>query len=380
MTMQSPVISIVYNTAFYVYKFRVNLIKALQSQGYVVAVISPVDSYVDELKELGVLHYPIRMSQYGMNPFKEMATTWQLFRLFQKLKPVCSLHYTIKPNIFGSLAARFAGVPVINNIAGAGRAFSEKQSMLSRVVSVLYKLALSRSYKVFFQNRDDLSQFTENGLVSASIVERIPGSGVDLERFQKHSQKDDSSSFKFLFIGRLLYEKGVLDFLNAAKRVLDEQHAQNVVFELVGERDDAPGFISLDELASFINSPRFMYKGTVSPDSIPSILSRADCVVLPSYYREGVPRTLLEAAAMGVPIITTDNVGCRDAVDDRVNGYLVPIKNPEALFCAMTKILSLPKESLRKMGAQGRKKMEIEFSEKIVIDAYLSAVHSATDG
>lgn len=371
-----PTVTIVYNTAFYVYKFRVNLIKRLQRKGFSVVVISPADEYVTKLLDLDVEHIDIAMSQYGMNPIKELATTWQLYTLLKRIRPVCSLHYTIKPNIFGSIAARLAGVALINNIAGAGRAFSDENSIIAKLVSALYKVGLKKSKKVFFQNNEDMKLFIETGLVSAAISERIPGSGVDIAAFKAEKRNESEGSFKFLFVGRLLKEKGIVEFLTAAQAVIMEHPDKNIRFECVGELDETTACITKDDLDSYLRHGSISYLGTVSPDMMPVILDSCDCVVLPSYYREGVPRSLLEAAAKGIPIITTDNVGCRDVVDNGVTGFIVPIRNALSVQEAMLKMFELSSDQLQVMGTQARAKIEREFDEEFVLEAYIRAIEN----
>lgn len=366
-----PVISIIYNTTAYVYKFRMNLIQELKNAGFRVVVISPVDEYVPILVAQGVEHYPVTISQYGMNPFRELHTIYQIYTVLKKIKPVCSLHYTVKPNIFGNIAARMAGINVINNIAGAGRAFSDESNFLRNFISFLYKYSLKRAAKVFFQNNDDMKVFLDNKLVEANIVERVPGSGVDLTRYVPKSKNKDTV-FKFLFIGRLLKEKGIEELLKAAEKIL--QHSQDVVFEIVGEFEELPVYINKAILEKYLSNHSIVYHGTVSPDYIPKLIADCDCVVLPSYYREGVPRSLLEAAAMAKPIITTDNVGCQEVVDEGFNGYKVPVKDSHALAAAMLKMLDLPEAKREQMGQNGRAKVEKEFDEAIVINAYLGAI------
>ncbi len=373
--MSQKLVTIVYNTAFYVYKFRMNLIEDLLSAGYRVAVISPVDEYVEILRKRGVAHYPISMSQYGMNPLNELRTVFELYRLFKELKPHCSLHYTVKPNTFGSVAGQLAGIPVINNIAGAGRAFSQNRSLLARLVLFLYRIGLRNSHKVFFQNNEDMQLFLDRGAVNSALVERIPGSGVDLKKYSANYTRVDDGVLRFLFVGRLLKEKGIFEFLEAASIVF-QQTSCPLKFEIVGELDDSDVCISRRELEVYLLNKQFEYHGTVSPDQMPALMNTADCVVLPSYYGEGVPRSLLEAAALSKPIITTDNVGCRDVVDEGINGFKVPVKDIHALASAILRIIKLTELERCRMGAAGRRKVEDQFDEAIVLNAYRIAVQS----
>ncbi len=365
-------ITIIYNTSYYIYKFRLNLIKELQKQGYQIVTIAPYDDYSAKLKGFGIKHHNINMSQYGMNPLKELITMYEIYSALKKYNPEYSLHYTIKPNIFGNIVASLAGVKVINNIAGAGKAFSN-DGVFQKFIKLLFKYSLSKSEKVFFQNFDDMNLFLDNGIIKKSICERIPGSGVDLEKYN-FIPLQNSKTINFLFIGRLLKQKGIKYYLEAAEKVL--KNGYDLKFFVVGEyEENNTDYIDKKVLDKYLQREQIHYYGSVSPDEIPNIISNAHCVVLPSYYREGVPRSLLEAAAMGKPIITTDNVGCREVVDEGKNGFKCEIKNADCLAEKMVKFIELPFEKKLEMSDYGRKKIEKEFDEKIVIQAYLDTIN-----
>ncbi|MBT5491669.1 glycosyltransferase family 4 protein [bacterium] len=367
-------IAIVYNTTSYVYKFRINLIKEIKKLGYRVIVISPKDGYVDKLKEEGIEHHHINISQYGMNPLKELKTIYEIYKAFSKYNPEFSLHYTIKPNIFASIAAKLTNVKVINNIAGAGKAFSN-DGLFQRFIQFLYKISLSKSQRVFFQNYDDMNLFLNNLIVEKDRAYRIPGSGVDLSKYV-FSPLLDGPFIKFLFIGRLLKEKGIEYYLEAAKNVLDKDY--DVKFYIVGEHEkEQKDYIDLEKLNIYLKNDNIIYLGAVSPDDMPKIIANTSCVVLPSYYREGVPRSLLESASMGKPIITTRNVGCKEVVDENKNGYKCEVKNSDCLVKSMIKFIDLPFKEKVKMSEYSRVKMENEFDEKIVLKAYISMIKSS---
>lgn len=364
-------ITLVYNTSAYVYKFRINLIREIEKLGYEVIVISPKDEYSTKLKNLGIKHYHISMSQYGMNPLTEIKTMYEIHKAFKKYKPTYSLHYTIKPNIFAGLVARFDGVKVINNIAGAGKAFS-KDGLFQKFIQLLYRIGLQKSTKVFFQNYDDMNLFLKNKVVNENISYRIPGSGVDLSHYKYHEIKK-TEMIEFLFIGRLLKEKGIQYFLEAAKDVLNKGY--NAKFSIVGELEgNNNDYIEKKNLENFLSLEDIYYYGSVSPDDMPEIIKNASCVVLPSFYREGVPRSLLEAASMGKAIITTENVGCKEVVEEDKNGYKCEIKNSQCLSKSMIKFINLTFEDKVKMGHYSRQKMENEFDEKIVLNAYIKCI------
>ena len=362
-------ITLLYNTTVYVYKFRINLIQSIKELGYEVIVVSPKDEYVEKLTELGIKHHHIDMSQYGLNPIKELITTYRIYKILKLYSPDYSLHYTIKPNIFGGIAAYFSKTPVINNIAGAGKAFSNEESLFARVVSMLYKVGLANSKKILFQNYDDMNLFISKNIVPASKAERIPGSGVDLTQYKSNREPVGK---EFLFVGRLLKEKGIEHYLEAAQMTLEKY--PDAIFKIVGEHEDRAEYIAKEKLDQYLNHDNIVYYGSVSPDRMPEILDDASCVVLPSYYREGVPRSLLEAAAMSKPIITTNNVGCKEVVDDGINGYKCDVKDANCLHLAMCKFLDLSDSEKIKMGQNGRKKMEEEFDEKIVINKYIELI------
>jgi len=366
----AKVITIVYNTAVYIYKFRVNLIKRLQERGFTVVLLCPYDEYVGKLEALGAVYHPIRMSQYGMNPFQDLVTIYDIYEAFKKYKPQYSLHYTIKPNIYGGIAARLAGVKVVNNVAGAGKAFANADSLFTKFITFLFRMGLKRSHKVFFQNFDDMNLFIERKIVTQQQSRRIPGSGVDINRFSctPHAQEE----IRFLFVGRLLLEKGITYYLDAAASVC-ERH-DHVFFDLVGEHEEGKDYIPLQTLEKHLKNAQIRYYGKVSPDVMPDIIGKCACVVLPSFYREGVPRSLLEAAAMCKPIITTDNVGCREVVDEGVNGYKCPIKDAACLSRKMMDFIALSQEERTQMGANGRAKIEREFDETFVLDAYMATI------
>lgn len=362
-------ITLIYNTTAYVYKFRINLINEIQKLGYKVIVLSPYDEYVEKLKEQGIVHHHINMSQYGMNPIKEIKTMYEIYKAFERYKPEYSLNYTIKPNIFASIVAGFLGIKVINNIAGAGKAFSS-DGMFQKFIQLLYKIGLSKSQKVFFQNYDDMNLFLDNNIVKKKISYRIPGSGVDLSKYNFIGLKANKE-ISFLFIGRLLKEKGIEYFLEAVKIVLENE--EHVKFYIVGEHEqNNSDYIDKIILDKYLENKNIIYYGSVSPDEMPKIIGDTTCVVLPSYYREGVPRSLLESASMGKPIITTENVGCKEVVDEGKNGYKCEVKNSNCLAEKMMKFIVLSFNEKVNMSEYSRKKMENEFDEKIVLEAYIN--------
>jgi glycosyltransferase involved in cell wall biosynthesis len=294
-----------------------------------------------------------------------------MLMIMYRERPSIFLGYTIKPNIYGSLATRILGIPTINNIAGLGFVFTN-QSWLTYLVCALYRLALSRSATVFFQNHDDREIFISQRLLMASKADLLPGSGVDLVKFFP-KPLPNKPPLRFLFIGRMLWDKGVGEFVQAAE--LLRQQGVAAEFYLLGFLDvQNPTAISRAQMDKWISGGDITYLGV--SDDIQHEISKADCVVLPSY-REGTPRTLLEAAAMARPIVTTNAVGCRNVVEHGINGYLCKLRDVKDLAHYIKKIVDMTPNERLAMGLKGRQKMEREFDERIVITKYLHAIQLA---
>jgi glycosyltransferase involved in cell wall biosynthesis len=370
------------NTAWNLVNFRAGLIRALVAQGYEVVTVAPHDAYADRLAALGCRFVPIPMANGGTNPLHDSLLLWRFWRLLRQERPDVYLGYTVKPNVYGSLAAHRLGIPVINNIAGLGAVFIQ-DGWLVKLVRGLYRMALGRSAKVFFQNPDDRALFVESGLVRAEVTELLPGSGIDLVRFgvvpiaadgrMNSALQGQDIRFRFLLIARMLRDKGVCEYVAAAR--LLRQRWPHVEFCLLGFVDvQNPAAISRAEMDAWVAEGVVNYLGV--SDDVRAQIATADCIVLPSY-REGTPRTLLEAAAMGLPIVTTDAVGCREVVQHGHNGLLCQPRNAQDLADKMERMLWLTPAQRAVMGINGRKKMEAEFDEQIVIDKYLAAVREA---
>ena len=264
------------------------------------------------------------------------------------------------------------GVEVINNIAGLGAVFVTN-NWLTKLVRGLYRVALSRSNKVFFQNDDDRQLFVLGGLVAEEVADRLPGSGIDLEQFQP-SPLPESRSVRFLLIARMLWDKGVGEFVQAARML--KQRGVDAECSLLGFLDVRnPAAISRKQMDDWVAEGVVRYLGV--SDNVREEIARAHCVVLPSFYREGTPRALLEAAAMARPIVTSDSVGCRDVVDDGVNGYLCKPKDAADLAEKMERIVALSPAERAAMGLRSREKAEREFDEQIVVKKYLEAIELA---
>ncbi len=358
------------NTSWYLFNFRKNTIISLINNGYSVVALAPHDVYSIKLQELGCEFVNVDIDQGGTNPIKDAWTFIQFVKVFKSNSIDCVLNFTPKNNIYSTLAAYFTGVKTINNIAGLGILFIN-ESFTSKIARFLYKVSQNRADKIFFQNEDDRKLFLDNGFAARDITDRLPGSGVDLNRFSVTPSKDDGV-VRFLLIARMLYDKGVGHYVEAAREIVSI-YGNRVEFRLLGFLDvNNPSAISPNQMKSWVDEGIITYLGT--SDSVEKEIEFVDCVVLPSFYREGVPKSLLEAGAMGKPILTSDNVGCRETVDDGINGYLCKPRSTDSLVQKLKVIIEMSHEDRTQMGIMSRRKMEDIFDENIVINKYINAI------
>lgn len=365
---------IISNTSWNLFNFRRPLMKRLHELGYEVIAVAPRDEYSEQLMSEGFRYIELPMNNKGTNPVEDMGLALRMFRMFRAERPDVVLTYTPKPNIYGCIAGRFSGTPVLPNISGLGATFI-RENLITRIIKLLYRLALQHPKRVFFQNYDDLNLFVELGLVHRDVAERIPGSGIDTRQFappeQKQSQSQNSG-VTFLLVARLLWDKGVGEYVEAARAL--KQRYPDARFHLLGFLDvENPQAVARCDVEKWQQEGVIDYLGVT--DRVIDVMREADCVVLPSY-REGLPRTLIEAASLAKPIVATDVPGCRDVVDDGITGYLCQVRNAEDLAAKMAMVITLPREARQAMGIKGRQKAIAEFDESLVIDAYLNVLGS----
>lgn len=336
------------------------------AEGHEVHTIAPKDDYTPFLQEMGCIHHNVRMDSRGANPIKDSALIVELFSIYKKVKPDVVLHYTIKPNVYGTLAASLLGIPSINNVCGLGTVFLKK-NLVSAIAMFLYKVSFRFAKKVFFQNPDDKKLFVENNLVPADKTDLVPGSGINLNHFVPF-QFNRNKTFTFLMVSRLISDKGVFEYIDAIKNL--KEKGFNARFQVLGAMDpEHKRGIATDKIQRWINEGTIEYLGT--SHDVRQHLQQADCVVLPSY-REGTPRTLLEAASVGKPIIATNVPGCNQVVEDNFNGLLCNLKDAQDLAVKMETMANMDNETLKQFGANGRSKMEKQFDENLVITKYLA--------
>lgn len=364
-----PLLVIAANTSWSLVNFRRNLLSRLQEEGYRLVALVPEDEGIERLRALGLDVLPIPVQSRGVSVTADLRLLARYWRALGELKPAAFLSYTIKPNIYGTIAARIRGIPAINNITGLGTGFGAGGA-LEWIVSTLYRMALRQSRAVFFLNRDDRGLFVARKLVRAEQAILLPGEGIDLERFTPQP-RTGPPELTFLLAARLIWEKGVGEYVAAARHI--RERGESTRFRLLGFVDPADkSAVRSSDLEAWEKEGLIEFGGAAS-DVRPHIAA-ADCIVLPSWYKEGVPRVLMEAAAMERPIITTDSPGCRETVDDGQNGFLCKPASADSLVEAMAKIVALPDDARCEMGRAGRAKMERTFDEAIVIETFLATL------
>lgn len=341
---------------------RQKLVLKILEKGHNVILTGNNDNYEAKLNNMGAKYENIPVDRASLNPYKELKLIYKYYKLFKKNNIDVIHSYTIKPNIYGSIAAKLAGIkniyPTINGLGYAYTGDDLKNKIIRLITSILYFFAFKCSKKVLFQNSDDADEMVKRKLINKRKCVIIDGSGIDLNEFTKRNLPEKIS---FIMITRLLKSKGVYQYLEAAKIVKGKY--KNIEFKLVGPTDPNPNGVSKAELQNFIDKGIIKYLGY--REDVHSLLSNSSVFVLPSYYREGVPHSILEAMATGRAILTTDAPGCRETVKEGVNGFLVPIKNEEALANKMIWMIEHPEE-IHRMGEESYKYAKSRFNvEKV---------------
>lgn len=354
------------NTDWYLFNFRLGLARYLKDKGAEVVFLSPPGEYAPLIAAAGFRWLALPMDRRSLNIFRELKLLKKIVQVYKAEKPDVVHNFTVKCVVYGSLAAQLAGIRGrINAVAGLGYIFSSestKARLLKPLVKSLLRLALRGSQsQLILQNPDDLELFTRLGMIGAERIHLIKGSGVDTSRFAPF-QRERGKRFRILLASRLLWEKGIREYVEGAW--LLRGRADELEFLLAGSSDPGnPSAVPQRDIAQWDKEGLVKVLGHV--EDMDAMMRTVDLVVLPSYYGEGVPRGLIEAAAMGLPIITTNAPGCREVVDDGVNGFLVPVKDEQALASKIEYLLDNPEVCLR-FGAAGRQKVLEEFDEEIV--------------
>ncbi len=366
-------ILLVANTSWSMIKFRYSLMQTLIKNNFDVYVIAPKDDYSKEIEDIGCKYYDIDIDNKGSNPIKDLKLVYDLYKLYMKIKPDLIFHYTIKPNIYGSFATKIGGFKSISLIPGLGYTFINN-NLTAKIAKVLYKVALKVPTLVWFINKDDKNEFIYRMLVDKNKAQLLPGEGINVEKFKPIEVNKNDNIFRFLLIGRMLEDKGVYEYIKAGE-ILSKKY-NDFEIGLVGYLGvDNPKAITKEQMDNLTKMSYIKYHGSKS--DVRQSISQSDCIVLPSY-REGISMTLMESASMTRPLIATNVPGCKDLVDDGVNGYLCEVRNAEDLADKMEMMLGLSESERVEMGRKGREKMVREFDESIVIGKYLEVINEVT--
>ncbi|MDB4984641.1 MAG: glycosyltransferase [Patescibacteria group bacterium] len=353
------------NASWYLWNFRRNLLHRFQEDGFEVSVTSSRDKYTDRLSCEYEITAMKHLSRTGMNPLRDVLLLAEYLRVYKKQKPALVFNFTIKPNIYSSIACGILGISCVSTVTGLGYSFL-KEGLLQKITVFLYKISLRKNKFVVFQNQDDLDLFVSKRIIPKEKAMLIEGSGIDTLRFSPSKENIRTGNLSFILVARLLRDKGVVEFVEAARIVRGMiPHAQ---FRLLGQLDHVnPAAVSRRELDEWIEEGIVEYLGEVN-DVVPH-LKNSDVIVLPSY-REGLPKSILEGMAMGMPVIATDIPGSRSVVSHGTSGFLAPVKNSNALAEIMIDMARLSTDERTRMGDIGRKMVLERFDEKIIVKAY----------
>ena len=365
------------NTAWTIFNHRAGLIKALQESGYEVHTVAPESNFTD-IQNPGTVFHPVKnLERKGKNPFADLFLIREYYKIYKEIQPQAVLGYTIKANIYSAIACRLAGISMVCTVNGLGTAFDNPAGFTYKIVKQLYRFAFKKVKAVVFQNRDDRAFFEEQGIIGSNlkgqIIESVNGSGVDLLKF---TCRPLPAQPVFMLISRMLKNKGVSEFIEASRRIKSAR--PEAQFILLGPADsDNPMGIPLSELEALDSAAGAYYAGAAK--DVRPWLEKCSCVVLPSYSREGVPKILIEALAMGRPVITTDTPGCRETVIPGANGFFVEPRSADSLYGAMEAFLAMSRDEQGAMGVKSRQLAETKFDEKDIVATYMEILQHVND-
>ena len=364
-------VAIVANTTWNIFNFRLNVIRKLLEEDFSITVIAPIDEYIRYKEQFPeVQHIPLNhLDRDSINPLRDFRFFLELLQIYRECKPDLIIHYTVKPNIYGGFASGRLGIPSIAVVTGLGYPFIHN-GIIRQVTKMLYRQSNRFHNQVIFENIDDRNLFIEEDLIKSEQGISVKGCGLNIDHFQPRKSQQTNGKIIFSFIGRLLYDKGVKEFIQAASEV--KKVCLDTQFWLAGDMDDEnPSAVRKKDLLEWTKDPAVRYLGSVK--DVRPIIAESDCIVLPSY-REAIARSLTEAMAMSKPVIGTDTAGCREAIEEGSTGFLVPVKDFQALANAMIAFCKIDREKRIKMGKKGREKAVKEFDEKIIAEDIFSVI------
>lgn len=362
------------NSVFSIVNYRLDLILSIQKLGHKVYLLAPDIEKENFLKEKGFILHNLPLWRTSVNILKETFTFFAMFKKIINIKPDLILSFTIKNNLYGSIISMYLRIPFIPNITGLGNLFYEP-NILAFIIKKILVISFKNCPVVFCQNPDD-GNYYKKGIVKPDRVTVLPGSGIDLSKFLPVEKSIDPKSLKFIMISRLLINKGIYEYVYASKEI--KKIFPNYKFFLLGPKDTfGKSSLSDTQLESITKDGSVEYLGETK--NVRDFISMADCIVLPSFYREGTPRVLIEAASMGKPIITTNVPGCKEVVKNNVNGFLCKPRNQENLKKIIMKFAELDLVKIKKMGKESRNLAEKKYDQNIIIKIYKKFIQSVHD-
>lgn len=354
------------NSSWNIYNFRLGLIKELLNKNHELYLAVKSDKFAKNLEKLGCNIIDLNISPRSRSIFSNLKIINKYFKIFKNIKPDFYLGFTIKPNILGNIAAFFFNIKIINNVTGLGTTFIKK-NYLTLLIIVLYFFAFKKSNKVFFQNNNDLNLFLKLKIINKKKCSVIPGSGINYKNYKYENNYKIDNKIKFLYFGRMLVDKGLNELINVSKEI--KKNYTNVSFELIGEFENSKENLVLkNTIIQNHNLGNIIYREF--KENIHKYIINSDCVILPSY-REGLPRSLLEAAMFKKPVITTDVPGCNEIVKNNFNGLVCKSKNSQSLYDSVLKFIKLDKNIKIKLGNNNYKFIKRNYDENLVIAKYL---------
>jgi len=367
-------IAFVSNSSYSMYYFRKGVLIDMIANGHEVHLITPYDFKTQDLIDMGCIHHAVNFSTKSLNPLADLTLFFKLLSTYKRIRPDMIFHYTIKPNIYGTVAAKMLFINSIAIVTGLGYAFINN-TWINRLVQMMYKLALGMAHQVWFLNDTDINHFIDNKIVRKSSTFHLPGEGVNTEEYRL-SIMPQKKVFTFLLIARMLKDKGVYEYVQAAEQI--KLQYPNCRFQLLGPTDsDNPSAISFAQINNWSNSGVVEYLGTAN--DVRPFIEKADCIVLPSY-REGISKVLMEAASMGRPLIASNVPGCIELIDEEKNGFIVEARSAKSLEDGMLRMMQVPYDVRLRMGLYSREKIRNEFDEKIIVDIYNKVIRQNIDG
>lgn len=350
-----------------IYCFRKELIEGLISDGYEVLISCPYGEKLELMKDINFKYCDVKIDRRGTNVLADLKLVLHYHKMLKEYKPDIVLTYTAKPNVYGSLAASWLKIPYINNVTGLGSVINKK-GILRSLIMLLFRNSYKRSSCIFFQNRENMELALKQRFVKGDY-KLIPGSGVNTERFPLQPYPNDSDTIVFNYIGRVLKDKGVDDYIEAAKRI--KKNYPNTEFNIIGFIEPTEKYYE-DDLKQLQDQGIIMYRG--SQKDVKPWIERSHAIIHPSTYGEGMSNVLLENASSGRFLITTDNPGCQETVVDGKSGFIYHGGDVDALVKTVERFLDLSNETRKAMGIAGRKYVEDKFSRVIVVKAYKKKV------